>query len=319
MNWFRRQLPAFRIAAAALTMLALFVGWAARPAQAQTLKVDANYEISGAGYKAVTTSDGTGALPKSIKFPAGSTSMTFAIDGGSIKKGRCTAPCISIDGGNTYNDADGVGIGYSANLQPDESISGIQSPTLGFVTGVFESGPPAGDAPATLNFDTIGTDFTSLSPELQQLFFIGDGLTGDGTGSVQVFYVPSGAKTLYPGITDACSGSGLPSCYGDNSGDFVVSYAISTESGKPTVKTFKPTKGKVGASVSIWGYNLVSATAVTFNGVPAKFTVESTLIDAVVPAGATSGVIEVTTPNGTAPSKKSFTVENQLKRQSWTA
>ncbi|MGA7629557.1 MAG: hypothetical protein WCB11_02245 [Terriglobales bacterium] len=308
MNCIRQQVTKFRMAAFALTMLALLFAAAVRPAQARTLKVDANYETSGAGYKAVTTSDGTGALPHKIALPKGSTSMTFAIDGGSITKGRCTAPCITIDGHNTYNDADGVGNGYSANLLPDESISGIQSPTLGFVTGVFESGPPEGDARATLDFNSIGTDFSSLSPILQQLFFIGDGLTGDGTGSVQVFYVPSGAKTLYLGITDACGGNGLPSCYGDNFGDFIVSYAISTESGAPTLKTFSPAKGKVGASVHIWGYNLLNATAVSFNSVPAKFTVESTLIDAVVPTGATSGVIEVTTPNGTASSKTLFTV-----------
>ena len=73
-----------------------------------------------------------------------------------------------------------MGNGYSANLLPDESISGIQSPTLGFLTGVFESAPPAGDAPPSLDFNSIGTDFSSLSPILQQLFFIGDGLTGDG-------------------------------------------------------------------------------------------------------------------------------------------
>jgi hypothetical protein len=311
MNCIPQQVAKFRMAAFALTMLALIFTSALRPVQAQTLKVDANYEISGAGYKAVTTSDGTGALPKSITLPAGSTSMTFAIYGGSITKGRCAAPCITLNGGGSYNDADGVGLQASANLQADESISGIQAPTLGFVTGVFESGAPKGDAPATLDFNTIGTDFTTLSPALQQLFFIGDGLTGDGTGSVQVFYVPSGAKKLYLGIPDTCDyGSGSPSCYGDNTGDFVVSYAISTESGAPTVKTFTPAKGKVGASVHIWGYNLLNATAVTFNGVPAKFTVESTLIDAVVPTGATSGLIEVTTPNGTAPSVKSFTVED---------
>jgi hypothetical protein len=48
------------MAAFALTMLAIFLAWAVRPVQAQTLKVGANYEISGAGYKAVTTSDGRG-------------------------------------------------------------------------------------------------------------------------------------------------------------------------------------------------------------------------------------------------------------------
>jgi hypothetical protein len=310
MNCIRQQVTKFRMAAFALTVPALLFAAVLHPAHAQTLKVDANYEISGAGYKSVTTSDGTGALPHKIALPKGSSSMTFAIDGGSITKGRCTAPCITITGGNNYNDADGVGVGVSANVQADESISGIEAPTLGFVTGVFESGPPEGDAPASLDFNTIGTDFPSLSPVLQQLFFIGDGLTGDGTGSVQVFYVPSGAKSLYVGITDACNGTGQPSCYGDNTGDFIVSYAISTTSGLPTLKTFSPAKGKLGASVNIWGYNLLNAAAVTFNGVSAKFTVESTRISAVVPAGATSGVIEASTPNGSASSVKSFTVED---------
>jgi hypothetical protein len=144
MNCIRQQLTKFRMAALALAIPALLFATTARPALAQTLKVDSNYEISGAGYKAVTTSDGTGDLPHKIVLPKGSTSMTFAIYGGTKTKGRCTAPCITIDGGKTYNDADGVGNGYSANLLPDESISGIQSPTLGFLTGVFESAPPAG-------------------------------------------------------------------------------------------------------------------------------------------------------------------------------
>jgi hypothetical protein len=55
---------------------------------------------------------------------------------------------------------------------------------------------------------------------------------------------------------------------------------------------------------------ILNVNKVTFNGVAAKFTIKSTLIEAVVPAGATSGVIEVTNPNGTASSKKSFTVED---------
>ncbi len=310
MNCIRQKMSATGVALTALTLLAVSFVLEVRSANAQTLKVDSNYEISGAGYKSVTTSDGTGDLPHKIVLPKGAISITFAIHAGTKTKGHCTAPCITIDGGKTYNDADGVGNGYSANLLPDESISGIQSPTLGFVTGVFESGAPEGDPPPSLDFNSIGTDFSTLSPILQQLFFVGDGLTGDGTGSAQVFYVPSGAKRLYLGITDVCNNNGPPSCYGDNFGDFVMSYTISTASGSPTVQTFSPAKGKVGATVSIWGYNILNVNKVTFNGVAAKFTRESTLIEAVVPAGATTGVIEVTNPNGSATSKKSFTVED---------
>ncbi len=298
------------MAALALTMLAVLIlnAGAALPLQAQTKKVNAIDEVSGGGYKAVTTTDGSGSLPAKITLPANSTSMTFAIYGGSKTKGRCTKPCITVNGGGNYNDADGVGSASSLNMQADQSISGIQAPVAAFVAGVFESGPPSGPAPATLDFNTIGTNFSSLSPLLQQVFYIGDGLTGDGSGDVQLFFVPSGAKFLYVGIPDACGYNGSPSCYGDNSGDFVISYAISTQSGTPLIDKFSPLSGKVGSSVKIWGFNLLTATAVSFNGVAAKFTVESTFIDAVVPSGATTGPIEVTTPNGKAQSKTVFTV-----------
>lgn len=285
-------------------------------AGAQQITVSAVDEISGAGYSSVTTTDGSGSLPRRIKLPARSTSVTFAVTGGSKLHlvnypAPCTTPCLTMDdgSGDLYNDADGVGSAGSLNLLAEQSISGIQAPVDGFLAGVFESGAPQGDPPATLDFATIGTNFPSLSPLLQQLFFIGDGLTGDGTGSVQVFYVPSGATDLYLGIPDACFYNGSPSCYYDNIGDLIVSYAISTASGSPRITRFSPTKGKVGSSVSIWGYNLLSATAVSFNGVPSEFTVEGTLISAIVPSGATTGPIAVTTPNGVTHDKTNFTVQ----------
>jgi hypothetical protein len=73
----------------------------------------------------------------------------------------------------------------------------------------------------------------SLSPLLDQVFFIGDGLTGDGTGTVQDFYVPTGATELYLGISDACGYNGGPSCYGDNVGTFDVTYTPTLSSTVP--------------------------------------------------------------------------------------
>ena len=58
--------------------------------------------------------------------------------------------------------------------------------------------------------NTIATSFASLSPLIDQVFFIGDGLTGDGSGSVQQFIVPTGATALYLGITDAPGYNGSP-------------------------------------------------------------------------------------------------------------
>ena len=76
----------------------------------------------------------------------------------------------------------------------------------------------------------------------------------------------------------------------------------------PFVET-EPTSGKVGAAVKILGTNLTGATSVTFNGTPATFKVRSSSeIRTVVPEGATSGKVEVTTPFGTLRSNLPFRV-----------
>ena len=68
--------------------------------------------------------------------------------------------------------------------------------------------------------------------------------------------------------------------------------------------------GKEGSSVLILGNDLEGASQVTFNGVPASFEVKSnTHMTATVPAGATSGYIEVTTPSGVVKSRKLFVVQ----------
>ena len=41
-----------------------------------------------------------------------------------------------------------------------------------------------------------------MSPLLKQIFFIGDGLTGNGTGDIQQFIAPTGATRLFLNATD---------------------------------------------------------------------------------------------------------------------
>ena len=78
----------------------------------------------------------------------------------------------------------------------------------------------------------------------------------------------------------------------------------------PTISGFSPTSGPVGTSVTITGSAFSGATAVTFNSVnAASFTVNSaTQITSIVPTGATTGKVAVTTPGGTATSAADFTV-----------
>ena len=101
--------------------------------------------------------------------------------------------------------------------------------------------------------------------------------------------------TEYGGISD-CDGAGCGTV-------FSLSVGL-----KPFVET-QPTFGAVGTPVNILGTNLTDATGVTFNGTPAAFTVVSkTLITTTVPVGATTGTVEVVTPNGKGLSNVPFTV-----------
>ena len=76
----------------------------------------------------------------------------------------------------------------------------------------------------------------------------------------------------------------------------------------PFVETL-PTSAKVGVAVKILGTNLTGATSVNFNGKAATFTVvSSSEITTTVPAGATTGEVEVVTPSGTLSSNVSFRV-----------
>jgi uncharacterized repeat protein (TIGR03803 family) len=74
--------------------------------------------------------------------------------------------------------------------------------------------------------------------------------------------------------------------------------------------TFVQPTGIVGQTAQILGQGLTGATGVTFNGVPAtSFKVGTdTFMTAVVPTGANTGKVAVTTPGGTLTSNVSFRV-----------
>jgi uncharacterized repeat protein (TIGR03803 family) len=78
----------------------------------------------------------------------------------------------------------------------------------------------------------------------------------------------------------------------------------------PVITNLDPTSGPPGTQVGIVGGGFAGTKKVTFGGVKATtFTVVTpTLIQAIVPTGAITGKVKVITPNGTAASKQTFTV-----------
>lgn len=110
---------------------------------------------------------------------------------------------------------------------------------------------------------------------------------------------PEGAATGSITVTNpAKSGSGSK-------------FTVTVPAGYPTVSKFSPSSGSPGDSITLTGTNFTGTTAVSFNGVAAiSFTVVSaTSLRAVVPAGATTGLVQVTNALGTNSSTKSFTVK----------
>jgi subtilisin-like proprotein convertase family protein len=93
------------------------------------------------------------------------------------------------------------------------------------------------------------------------------------------------------------------------SGSIASGWRLNIVTNGPTITSFDPTSGPLGATVAIRGMKFTGAVAVTFGGIPAEFRVRSAKrITATVPEGAISGPISVTTPKGTGVSSASFNV-----------
>jgi len=80
--------------------------------------------------------------------------------------------------------------------------------------------------------------------------------------------------------------------------------------GAPSVSSFSPASAAVGAMVTINGSNFTPGSAVKFNGIASASVnkVSSSVLQATVPAGATSGKIVVITTGGSATSGSDFTI-----------
>jgi uncharacterized repeat protein (TIGR03803 family) len=116
-----------------------------------------------------------------------------------------------------------------------------------------------------------------------------------------------------PGVLQGSDGKlyGVQTTFGGT----VYSLDVGLPAPSPLIVTFQPSSGPVGTVVEIPGDNLLGATSVTFDGVAAtQFEVTSAhSVFAVVPPNATSGPIEITTPNGSATSKDSFQVTTAIR------
>lgn len=111
--------------------------------------------------------------------------------------------------------ADGTSGAIDHRGGAENGISDIRSPQNALV-GVFLSAMrPDATAPAAINYSSVASrNLTTYSPLLEQVFFIGDGLTN--LGELQRFFAPKGATRLFLGTMDSYK-------WNDNVGSFQVS------------------------------------------------------------------------------------------------
>lgn len=99
------------------------------------------------------------------------------------------------------------------SMGPENGISNIFAPYNALV-GVFLSAaqPNLAPAPPMLNFSTPAPrNYLTLSPLLQQVFFIGNGITS--TSVTQHVVVPAGATRLYLGTMDVGAWNNNPGSF----------------------------------------------------------------------------------------------------------
>jgi uncharacterized repeat protein (TIGR03803 family) len=175
--------------------------------------------------------------------------------------------------GGSVSSGYGTLYSYNAGLKPFTSLVVLSSGKVGTKVGVIGQG----FATATgVKFGTGPGTYTVVS----DTYMIAAPAAGATTGAVTV---------LEPG------------------GNLVTPQTFKL---LPTITSFSPSAGPVGSSVVITGMSLSQATVVTIGGVKATFTVNSdTQVTAVVPAGAVTGKVKITTKGGAATSATNFTVQ----------
>jgi hypothetical protein len=211
-------------------------------------------------------------------------------------------------------------------------VGGIRSSTVVSMSATSAAGPflvtaPntavnwAGNSTQTVTWSVAGTTANGVNCATVNILLSTDGglsypttvlagTTNDGSASVTV---PNVATTQARIMVEAADNY----FFDISNANFTI-----TATPLPTITSLNPTSGLVGASVTITGTNFTGATAVSFNGTAASFTVvNATTITTTVPGGATTGNVTVTTPGGTsngvnftvtppAPTISSFTPGN---------
>jgi hypothetical protein len=257
-------------------------------------------------FTAAAPPTGTVGTPYTYTFVAnGSPTPTYTLFSGTLPPGLSLSGAGALSGTPTMTGTFGPFVIRASNAGGNFNTANISITINAAVV------PPPPPPPPVLTAPTISGGTFSASVGLP----FGANLNAGGNPTPSVS-LSSGA--LPSGVSLAGSSlSGIPSQQGtftlevtatNSEGSAKATITINVGPAVPLITSVSPASGTFGSTVTISGYNLAGASAVSLGGVSVqRFTVEGSSITAVVGAGGT-GAASVSTPLGSA-SGGSFTFE----------
>ncbi|MBU5635303.1 IPT/TIG domain-containing protein [Geomonas sp. Red69] len=135
------------------------------------------------------------------------------------------------------------------------------------------------------------------------------GVTAVKFNGVSAPFTVTSGTTLVTGVPAGATSGKLTVTATGGTATSSSSFSVSGKSVAPRIKSFSPSSGKVGSTITVTGTNLGGMTSARIGGVGAPFAVVSAgKVLLTVPTGAKSGRISVTTAGGTGTSSSNFTV-----------
>ena len=221
-----------------------------------------------------------------------------------------SGPPLSVPPSGIIAVGNVAGIVYAYSVA---TASRAQSPTAATAAFTASLAVPTVNFVAPLNNTTVPANTSILLRAtasdvsgITQVVFANNGtLIGTtstlASGAYQVPYTTpaSGTMSLTARATAGSGQTALDSTY----------VFVSVPAAAPTLTSFTPSTGAVGALINVTGTNLGGLSAATLNGQPVNFTaISSTQYSFIIPAGASSGVLSATASAGTAVSTTTMTV-----------
>ena len=170
--------------------------------------------------------------------------LTFEVTGGQVGNGP--SPSLLSPNADGTNSAGTFQNHLTQFAQTDggaeNGISGLFAPINSLVGLFLDLGQPnSSAAPITLDFRnsgnvTGGINYSTLAPQLKQVFFIGDGLNAEGKRHQII--VPNGATRLFLGTMDGLG-------WWNNVGFYDVSVTESLSEPQPSFHTVTLTSGQI--------------------------------------------------------------------------